>query len=77
MKGLVKLRAQPRLNSPNMLTAWPGVGNVAMIVATYLQRKLDFKELGEIEASRFFDPIGILVKDNVVEAPQFPQSKFY
>ena len=77
MKGLVKLRAQPRLNSPNMLTAWPGVGNVAMIVATYLQRKLDFKELGEIEASRFFDPIGVLVKDNVVEAPQFPQSKFY
>ncbi len=77
MKGLVKLYAQPRLNSPNMLTAWPGVGNVAVIVATYLQRKLDFKELGEIEASRFFDPIGVLVKDNVVEAPQFPQSKFY
>ncbi|MFQ5997636.1 MAG: PAC2 family protein, partial [Dehalococcoidales bacterium] len=40
-------------------------------------RKLDFKELGEIEASHFFDPIGVLVKDNVVEAPQFPRSKFY
>ena len=77
MKGLVKLYAQPRLNSPNMLTAWPGVGNVAVIVATYLQRKLGFKELGEIEASHFFDPIGVLVENNVVEAPQFPQSKFY
>ena len=77
MKGLVKLYAQPKLNSPNMLTVWPGIGNVAMIVATYLQRKLDFKELGEIEASHFFDPIGVLVKDNVVEAPQFPRSKFY
>ena len=77
MKDLVKLYARPKLNSPNMLTAWPGIGNVAMIVATYLQRKLDFKELGEIEASQFFDPIGVLVKDNVVEAPQFPQSKFY
>ena len=77
MKDLVKFFARPRLNSPNMLTAWPGVGNVAMIVATYLQRKLDFKDLGEVEASRFFDPIGVLVKDNVVEAPQFPQSKFY
>ncbi len=60
-----------------MLAAWPGVGNVAIIVATYLERKLGFKELGEIEASRFFDPIGVLVKENVVEAPQFPQSKFY
>ena len=77
MKGLVKFYARPKLNSPNMLAVWPGVGNVAMIVATYLGRKLGFKDLGVIEASRFFDPIGVLVKDNVVEAPQFPQSKFY
>jgi proteasome assembly chaperone (PAC2) family protein len=77
MKGLVKISAQPKLNSPNMLAAWPGIGNVAMIAATYLLKKLNFKELGEIEASRFFDPIGVLVKNNVVEAPQFPRSKFY
>ena len=77
MKGLVRFYARPRLNSPNMLAAWPGVGNVAIIVATYLKRKLNFKELGEIEASHFFDPIGIMVKDSVVEAPQFPQNKFY
>ncbi len=77
MKDLIKLRAQPELNTPVMLAAWPGIGNVALIVATYLKRKLDFKELGEIEASNFFDPIGIIVKDNVVEAPQFPQSQFY
>jgi len=60
-----------------MLAAWPGIGNVSTIVATYLEKKLGFKELGVIEASRFFDPIGVLVKNNVVEAPQFPQSKFY
>jgi len=77
MKGLVKLYARPKLNSPNMLTVWPGVGNVALIVATYLQRKLPFKELGEIEAAYFFDPIGVLVKNNVVEEPQFPRSRFY
>ena len=76
MKNL-KLRARPTFNSPVMLAAWPGIGNVALIVATYLKRKLDFKELGEIEASHFFDPIGVVVKNNVVEAPQFPQSKFY
>ena len=77
MKGLVKLYARPRLKSPVMLAAWPGVGNVAIIVATYLRRKLNFKELGEIEASHFFDPIGVMVRDSVVEAPQFPQNKFY
>ncbi len=77
MKNLVKFCARPRLKSPNMLAAWPGIGNVSMIVATYLQRKLHFKELGEIEPSYFFDPIGVIVKDSLVEAPQFPQSKFY
>jgi len=77
MKNLVKLHARPKLNSPNMLVAWPGIGNVAIILATYLKRKLDFKELGEVEASHFFDPIGVVVKDNVVEAPQFPESRFY
>jgi len=77
MKNLIKLYARPKLNSPNMLAAWPGIGNVSIIVAQYLLGKLDFRELGEIEASNFFDPIGVLAKDSVVEAPQFPQCKFY
>jgi proteasome assembly chaperone (PAC2) family protein len=77
MKSVVKIYARPKLDSPNMLAAWPGIGNVAMIVANYLKNKLGFKELGTLEASYFFDPIGVLVKDNVVEAPNFPQSQFY
>ena len=77
MNDLVTLHARPRLNSPNMLAAWPGVSNVSIIVATYLQRKLDFRKLGEVEASYFFDPIGVVVENNVVEAPQFPRSEFY
>jgi proteasome assembly chaperone (PAC2) family protein len=77
MKDLVKLHARPKLNSPNILAAWPGIGNVAMIVVNYLKSRLGFKELGALEAPYFFDPIGVLVKDNVVEAPNFPQSQFY
>src|SRR4030042_399900 len=77
MSGLVKLHARPKLNAPNMLAAWPGIGNVATIVANYLLDKLPFKELGALEASYFFDPIGVLVRDNVVEAPNFPRSQFY
>jgi len=77
MNRLVKLYARPRLNSPVLLAAWPGISNVAIIVASYLERKLGFKRLGEIQASHFFDPIGVIVRDNVVEAPSFPQSRFY
>ena len=77
MRNLFKLSERPKLKSPNMLAAWPGISNVSIIVANYLRRKLEFKEFGEIEASHFFDPIGVIARDNLVEAPQFPQSKFY
>jgi proteasome assembly chaperone (PAC2) family protein len=76
MEKLVKLYARPRLKSPVLLAAWPGISNVAIIVASYLERKLGFKRLGEIQASYFFDPVGVIVRDNVVEAPRFPQSRF-
>ena len=77
MNNLARIKARPKLEAPVMLAAWPGVGNVSMILASYLFKKLDFKELGEINAPYFFDPIGVIARDNVVEAPQFPQSKFY
>ncbi|MFH0941939.1 MAG: PAC2 family protein [Chloroflexota bacterium] len=75
--NLIKLRARPKLVSPVMLASWPGISNVAPITASYLKTKLPFKELGEIDAAYFFDPIGVLAKNNVVEAPQFPMSRFY
>ncbi len=74
---LVKIIARPKLNAPNMLAAWPGISNVAMIVATYFARKLDLKDLAEVRPANFFDPIGVLVKDNLIEDPQFPSSRFY
>jgi len=75
--NIIKLTARPKFRSPSLLAAWPGIGNVAMICASYLKAKLDFKELGYFDAAHFFDPIGVLVRDNVVEAPTFPQSQFY
>jgi proteasome assembly chaperone (PAC2) family protein len=77
MNGIIRITARPKLRSPSLLAAWPGIGNVAMILSNYLKAKLPFKELGYLEASYFFDPIGVLVKDNLVEAPTFPQSQFY
>ncbi len=74
---IIKITARPKLNTPNLLAAWPGIGNVAMIISNYLKAKLGFKELGYLEPSYFFDPSGVLVRDNVVEEPSFPQSDFY
>jgi uncharacterized protein len=77
MREAIKILARPKLNNPNLLAAWPGVGNVAIIIATYLTTKLNFKDLAEIEPADFFDPTGVLVEDSIIEAPQFPQSRFY
>ena len=45
-----------------MLAAWPGISNVAMIVGTYLARKLEPKELARIRPDYFFDPVGVLTR---------------
>ncbi len=77
MNDIIKVYARPKLKSPNLLAAWPGIGNVSMIIANYLKDKLNFKDLGALDASYFFDPIGVTVKEDIVEAPDFPQSRFY
>jgi proteasome assembly chaperone (PAC2) family protein len=77
MKKFIKITAKPKLKAPVMLAAWPGVGNVAMLVANYLLEKLEFKDLAEIDAGQFFDPIGVLSREHMIETPQFPQSHFY
>ena len=77
MNKLIKILARPKLNNPNLIAAWPGIGNVSMLVANYMDKKMNFKPLASINAAHFFDPIGVSVKDNLVESPKFPQSTFY
>ena len=77
MNNSVRLYKQPHPKACDLLAAWPGIGNVSLIVAQYIKDKLNAEEIGEVEPFDFFDPVGVMVKDNVIEAPQFPQSKFY
>jgi uncharacterized protein (TIGR00162 family) len=68
---------KPELSDPCLITAWPGVGTVALIAATYLKDRLGARVLGEINPSGFFDLGGVFIKDNLIEMPSFPESKFY
>jgi len=77
MKDVIKLYKQPRPRSCSMLASWPGIGDVSLTAARYLVEKLNAVEIGEIEPINFFEPMGVTVKDNVVESPRFPESKFY
>ena len=77
MKDAIKLYKQPRHKSCSMFASWPGIGDVSLTAARYLVEKLNAVEIGKIEPVNFFEPMGVIVKDNVVEAPRFPESKFY
>ncbi len=74
---MIRLQKEPRLKSPYMVAAWPGMGNVALKAATYLKEKLGAEEFGEIEPAGFFHPVGASIRSNIVETPRFPKSKFY
>jgi len=77
MKKFVNFHQKPRPKPCDLIAAWPGIGNLSLIVTRYLREKLAAEEIGEIEPFTFFDPIGVMVKDNIVEEPQFPEGKFY
>jgi proteasome assembly chaperone (PAC2) family protein len=76
-KEVIKLYKHPRPRSCSMLASWPGIGDVSLTAARYLVEKLNAVEIGEIEPVNFFEPVGVTVKENVVESPRFPESKFY
>ncbi|MEA3254007.1 MAG: PAC2 family protein [Chloroflexota bacterium] len=75
--SLYRLSKHPRPKRCVLLASWPGIGDVSLIVARYLQDKLGAEEIGEIVPVNFFEPVGVMVEDNVVEKPRFPESKFY
>jgi proteasome assembly chaperone (PAC2) family protein len=76
-KDVIKLYKQPRPKSCSMLASWPGIGDVSLTAAKYIVEKLNAVEIGEIEPINFFEPVGVTVRDNVVDSPRFPESKFY
>ncbi len=73
----ITLTEQPQAENLVMLASWPGIGNVSPILAHYLKEKLGAHGIGEIDPVYFFEPVGVMVKDNIVERPRFPESKFY
>lgn len=60
-----------------MLASWPGIGDVSLTAVKYIVEKLNALEIGEIDPVNFFEPVGVSVRDNVVESPRFPDNKFY
>lgn len=76
MEG-IKVLKRPRLKSPYLLVAWPGMGEVAFKAASYLVEKLKAEEFAQVLPDEFFYLTGSTIQDGILDIPQLPQSKFY
>jgi len=76
MEG-IKIYKRPKLKSPYLLTAWPGMGEVAFKAASYLVDKLQATEFAEIDSEGFFYLTGSTIQEGILGAPDLPEGKFY
>jgi len=74
---MIKSILSPRLKSPVMICAWPGMGEVAIKAALYLKENLAFKEFARLETPEYFEPSGVLVKNGVLDLPKLTGGVFY
>ena len=73
--GQARLNWVPQLDHSSLIVGWTeDHGRVGAKVVDYLVRKLECRELGDIDPAGYFSLEGVSVQDDVV---RFPQSKFY
>lgn len=73
----VRFYKEPWLEKPDMLVAWPGIGNVGLIAIDAIRVTLQAEELGEIEPWEFFYPKAVIIEKGELKALEFPGNKFY
>jgi len=76
MESLI-ISKKPRLKSPYLIVAWPGMGEVAVTAANYLINELKAQEFAQISPGEFFYSTGSIISSGILEIPLLPQGKFY
>ncbi|RLG23519.1 hypothetical protein DRN85_09240 [Methanosarcinales archaeon] len=73
----IKLFKEPKLEKPDLIVGWPGIGNVGLMAVDTLRSQLEAEEFGEIEGYDFFYPKRVVIKADILIDLEFPTSKFY
>jgi len=71
------LYKEPKLEKPDLIVGWPGIGNIGIIAVDTLRGVLRAQEFGEIEPWDFFEPRSVSTKKGILEGLEFPSNKFY
>ena len=73
----IRLYTEPKLEKPDMVASWPGIGNTGVIAVDTLRGQIRAEEFGEIEPWDFFYPRKVIIKSGILEDLEFPSSRFY
>ena len=73
----IKFYQEPKLEKPDLIVGWPGIGNIGIIAIDTLRETVKAERFGEIEPWDFFYPKRILIKDGELKDMEFPSNKFY
>lgn len=73
----IKLSKEPKLERPDLICGWPGIGRIGIMAVDYLRRAIAAEELGEIEPWDFFEPRKVVIRDGLLKELEFPSNKFY
>lgn len=65
------------LVQPWLVAAWPGMGMVAQLAATYLARRLVGRPIGDLPADDHFDHRAIEVERGLILPPRLPKNTLY
>jgi proteasome assembly chaperone (PAC2) family protein len=73
----IKLYKDTKLDRPDLVCGWPGIGKIGIMAIDYLRRAIAAEELGEIEPWDFFEPRKVTIRDGLLKDLEFPTNKFY
>jgi len=73
----IKLYKEPKLERPDLVCGWPGIGMIGIMTVDYLRHVIAAEELGEIEPWDFFEPRKVTIQDGLLKGLDFPTNKFY
>ncbi|MBT9163829.1 MAG: hypothetical protein DDT24_00749 [Chloroflexi bacterium] len=73
----IKFHQQPELEKPDLIAAWPGIGNVGLIAVDTLRGTVNAELFAEIEPWDFFYPRAVSIRDGEIKDIAFPACRFY
>jgi len=73
----IRFHQKPELEKPDLIAAWPGIGNIGLIAVDTLRGALNAQLFAEVEPWDFFYPRAVSIRDGELKDLEFPACRFY